>query len=63
MTLAPFLCCPVDGCAHQIPVVGGNTDDRMVTHIIARHDIPELSAAWHTTHALTVTKPAGYSAA
>lgn len=58
-----FLCCPVDGCSHQIAdAQDGQTADRMVDHIIAIHRVPELSAAWHTTHAQTIAKP-GYTAA
>ena len=59
-----FLCCPVDGCSHQIADnQDGQVTDRMIDHIIAVHRVPELSAAWHTTHAVTVAKPAAYTAA
>jgi hypothetical protein len=60
MTLAPFLVFPVDGCSHQIADArDGKVTDQMVDHIVAIHRIPELSAAWHTTHAVIVNKQTG----
>ena len=57
--MSVFLCCPVDGCAHRIlDAEDGRVTDLMVDHIVAIHRIPELSAAWHTTHAQTVTRVA-----
>lgn len=64
MSLTTFLCCPVDGCSHQIADArDGKVTDQMVDHIVAIHRVPELSAAWHTTHAVIVSKQTGLTAA
>lgn len=55
--MTTFLCCPVDACGHQILDAGdGQVTDLMVDHIVNRHRVPEISTAWHTTHAQTVTR-------
>ncbi|WP_406730944.1 hypothetical protein [Streptomyces sp. NBC_01794] len=57
--MSVFLLCPVDGCSHQIPDAGdGRVTDLMVDHVMNIHRVPELSAAWHTTHAQTIARVA-----
>lgn len=64
MSLTTFLVCPVDGCSHQIAdAQDGLVVDQMIDHVMTLHRIPELSAAWHTTHAVTVHKQTGLTAA
>lgn len=55
--MTTFLCCPVDGCSHQIAdTQDGQVVDQMIDHVMTFHRVPELSAAALTQHAVTVTK-------
>lgn len=58
--MATHLCCPVDKCSHLVAFPASSdseaADDEMVQHIMRVHQVPEISAAWHTTHAQTITK-------
>ncbi|MFD0074322.1 hypothetical protein ACFVIY_17995 [Streptomyces sp. NPDC127166] len=52
-----YLRCPAPHCEHRVPAFGSRAAEEMTDHLVAKHQLPEVSASYQAQMLLPITGP------